>query len=287
MKVARGSELLTRKLLFVHGKGGVGKTLFARSLAELLAESGKRTLLVLMDDSSMAAGEQIRVSAHLEIANVEPISSFDEYARLKIGNATLVKIFLQNKFMNYAVQAAPGIKEILFLGKLWYELKNFDHVVVDLPASGHAITLFQTFKNWSELFKGSLIGGDTQKIRVTLESTSDTGHFILALPEEMPLIEALDLRTSLEALFPTGLDSHLVLNQKLPALGAASGTTDEGKPFSETANEHFEKKSSRETERLLSWKDEPRTTIPYLFGETTEELRKSFKKTIGAEWGIA
>jgi len=287
MKVTRGSEMLSRKLLFVHGKGGVCKTIFARSLAELLAENGKRTLLILMEDSSMGAGEQIRVSSQLEIANLEPLTSFDEYARLKIGSATLVRLFLQNKFMNYAVQAAPGIKEVLFLGKLWYELKNFDHVVVDLPASGHAITLFQTFKNWSELFKGSLIGGDTQKIRATLEATSDTGHFILALPEEMPLVEALDLRGSLEALFPSGLASHLVLNQKLPAVETASGANSNGKPFSQTAAEHLAIKSSRETERLQAWKDEPRTTIPYLFGETTDELRKSFQKTLGIEWGRA
>lgn len=287
MRLASGQELLSRKLLFVHGKGGVGKTLFARSLADLLAHQRKKTLLVLMEDSSMTAGELVQVNAHLSVANLEPLSSFDEYARLKIGSATLVKLFLQNKFMNYAVQAAPGIKEVLFLGKLWYELKNFDHVVVDLPASGHAITLFQTFKNWSELFKGSLIGGDTQKIRVALESTSDTGHVILALPEEMPLVEALDLRSALESLFTNGLASHLVLNQKLPNPASPGQLASDDKPFSETASEHLAKKSARETERLQLWKDEPRTTIPYLFGETTPALRLALQNTLQTEWGVA
>ncbi len=42
-------ELLDRNLLFVTGKGGVGKTSIAASLADLAAKSGRNVLVCEMD----------------------------------------------------------------------------------------------------------------------------------------------------------------------------------------------------------------------------------------------
>ncbi len=97
---------LNKQLLFVQGKGGVGKSTLALAVARLLSES-HRTLLISIEDPLREPYEMRKLNPQLDHINNEATAAFEEYAGKKIGAPKLVKIFLNNRFMRYVVKAAP------------------------------------------------------------------------------------------------------------------------------------------------------------------------------------
>lgn len=241
-------KALSRPLLFVQGKGGVGKTTVASALARVSSES-KKTLLVSIEDPLLASGEMREIGKNLWHLNNESTAAFEEYAGMKIGAPALVKIFLSNRLMRYFVKAAPGIRELTLMGKIWFEMKNFDRIIVDMPATGHGLTMFQSLANWKKLFTGSLLAKDSQAILDTLSDPSQTAHLIVALPEEMPLTEGLELSDHLKAIFPD-CDPVFLVNRLSPETNIAF--SDE-KPFADTAAAHFARKADTERKNLSLW----------------------------------
>lgn len=255
------STLLDRPLLFVQGKGGVGKSTVALAAAKLLAET-HRTLLVSIEDPLRPAYELRKISAKLDHLNNDATAAFEEYAGRKIGAPNLVKIFLQNRFMRYLAKAAPGIRELVLIGKIWFETRNYARVVVDMPATGHGLTLFQSLFNWGSLFAGSPLAKDAATMTATLSDPNGVGHLIVSLPEEMPLIESLELRSHLRRIFPKA-DCALIVNRKFPT-PATKSTFPEDRPFAATAEEHAARKSGLEADNLELWHGERYWEIPFL-----------------------
>ena len=134
---------LTKKLIFICGKGGVGKTSVSKALALTLSKKGLKTLWVAFEDPLKPPGELLEISPTLWHLNCESITAFEEYVGLKIGVPSLTKIFLQNKLMRYMAKAAPGIHDLVLLGKIWFERKNYDHIVLDMPSTGYGLAMFQ------------------------------------------------------------------------------------------------------------------------------------------------
>jgi hypothetical protein len=211
-------EVITRNLVFVGGKGGVGKTAVSQAIALNHAERGKRTLWVTFEDPTRKPlGQLVQAGANLWHLNAEASVAFEEYAAIKIGTARLTKIFVQNKLMRYLSQAAPGIHELVLLGKVWFERTRYDHVVVDMPSTGYGLAMFQSTANFARLFGGGPIHRDAEDMLQTFRSTKDTGHLIVALPEEMPLVESLELGAYLKALFPENAPAYLI-NRRFPVI---------------------------------------------------------------------
>lgn len=253
-------EILHRPLLFVQGKGGVGKSTLALALAEQLSKRG-RTLLVSIEDPMRPAYDLRNLSSTLDHLNNDATSAFEEYAGRKIGAPNLVKIFLQNRFMRYLAKAAPGIRELVLIGKIWFETRNYAHLVVDMPATGHGLTLFQSLFNWGSLFTGSPLAKDASAMIEMISNPSQVGHLIVSLPEEMPLVESLELRTELRKIFPRA-ESVLLVNRRFPQL-CSDTHFPEDRPFALTAEEHADRKARLETDNLELWKNESRLEIPF------------------------
>src|SRR4051812_47543948 len=116
MRSVELSQILTRKLIFVNGKGGVGKTTIARAAASAFARSGKRTLYVTFEDPTREPGEIVERDDGVHDLNCEASTAFEEYVGLKLGARDLTRIFLQNKLIRYLSKAAPGIHELVLLG---------------------------------------------------------------------------------------------------------------------------------------------------------------------------
>ena len=129
-----------KPILFVQGKGGVGKSSVALAMAHLASKT-HRTLLVSLEDPLREPFDLRKLSPTLDHLNNEATAAFEQYAGIKIGAPNLVKVFLQNRFMRYLAKAAPGIRELVLIGKIWFEHKNYDRIVVDMPATGHGLTL--------------------------------------------------------------------------------------------------------------------------------------------------
>ena len=188
---SRRSVTFDRNLLFVSGKGGVGKTVVSQAIALRLNQLGRRVLWCAFEDPVMPAHEMLEIKPGLFHFNCEPGQSFEEYAAMKIGVAGLARIFLQNKLMRYLAKAAPGIHELVLLGKVWHERLNFDHVIVDMPSTGYGLAMFQSTRNFARLFQGGPVHRDAEEMLTTFNNPRECGHWIVSLPEEMPLRESL------------------------------------------------------------------------------------------------
>ena len=149
------ASLLDRRLHFVVGKGGVGKTTVSAGLALALARRGKRTLAVEMDvggrlravlgarDGDYASAA---VDKGLQVLMLDGRSALEEYLGLIIPVKRLLSTIFSSKVYQYFVAAAPGLKELMTVGKIWYETTReengrlaWDAVVVDAPATGHSL----------------------------------------------------------------------------------------------------------------------------------------------------
>ena len=172
----RGAELtalLERQLVFVTGKGGVGKTTIAAALALLAAEHGRRTLaceldakgdldLLLRDRagqlrrSRRACRTAGHVDGHRGIASRVPEAAAAR-SRSSAESGPLAKAF------DFVATAAPGVREILTVGKLCYEVRenHYDTIVVDATSTGHIVGQLAAPQAINQLVKVGLIRSQT------------------------------------------------------------------------------------------------------------------------------
>ena len=158
-------------------------------------------------------------------------------------------------------KATPGLKELVLIGKIWHERLNYDRIVIDMPATGHGLTMFQSIFNWGKLFQGSILAKDAQAMIETFKNQNTTSHLIVSLPEEMPLVESLELKSSLERIFPSP-HVELFVNRLFPNTPVDPSSSD--KPYSETYFEQASKRFILEKSNLKIWDGLEFQKLPYL-----------------------
>lgn len=221
-------HLLDRNLLFVTGKGGVGKTTVAAALAHLAARSGRRVLVCEMDAKDALAAAFDTGPLTFEPREVEPglfamamntEDSLREYLRLFVKVPFLGRIGPLARTFDFVADAAPGVKEILAVGKLCYEVRerHYDLVVVDAEATGHIVAQIGAPRVIGDLVQIGLVHDQTEWMLDILTDPDRTAIVVTTTPEEMPVTESLELLERLEA--ETGVAaSTVVANRVLPAL---------------------------------------------------------------------
>ena len=226
--VAAPLDLLDRRLLFVTGKGGVGKTTVAAALAYLGAESGKKTLVCEFDAKGnladfLGAGRTgftpREVSPRLWAMSNDSEESLKEYLSLQLRMPLLTKIGPLARIFEYVATAAPGVREVLTVGKVLWEVRDhgWDLVVVDASASGHIVGQLTAPQTINDLVSVGLIRQQTDWMVQLLSDPATTGVVITATPEEMPVNETLELATRLKS--ETSVDvAGVVVNRVLPEL---------------------------------------------------------------------
>ncbi len=241
--------LLDRQLLFVTGKGGVGKTTTAAALAELAASMGKRTLVCEMDAKGALAAafdvtalrfEPTEIAPNLHAMEMNTEDSLREYLRLFVRIPLVGRIGPLARTFDFVADAAPGVKEILAVGKLCYEVRerHYDLVVVDAEASGHIVAQIGAPAAIRQLVQVGLVRDQTNWMIDILDDPDRTGLVIVTTPEEMPVTESLDLAQRVRA--DTGVDIAAVFaNRVLPAL------------FSEREHDVFVRLSGATARQLL------------------------------------
>ena len=220
--------LLDRRLLFVTGKGGVGKTTVAAGLGLLAARSGKRTLVGEVDAKGNLADffevgpttfKAREVQPSLWAMSMDTEESLKEYLSLQLKLPLLSRIGPLARTFDFIATAAPGVKEILTVGKLAWEVRerHYDLVVVDAPATGHIVGQLRAPQAINELLQVGPIREQTGWMMDILGDPQQTGVVIVASPEEMPVIESLELIDRLHD--ETDVDvAGIVVNRVLPEL---------------------------------------------------------------------
>ncbi|MGH9182759.1 MAG: ArsA-related P-loop ATPase [Acidimicrobiales bacterium] len=220
-------ELLGRRLLFVTGKGGVGRTTIAAALGLLAAQHGRRTLVCEVDatgsladayESGPVAFEPIPVTPRLFAMAMDTEGSLKEYLSLQLKLPLIARIGPLARTFDFLATAAPGVKEILTVGKLAYEVRedHFDLVVVDASAAGHVVGQLQAPRAIAELVSVGLVREQTGWMIELLSDPGVTGVVVVAAPEEMAVTESVELLDRLEA---TDVDvAAVVVNRVLPEL---------------------------------------------------------------------
>ncbi|HUS61549.1 MAG TPA: ArsA family ATPase [Acidimicrobiales bacterium] len=222
------SGLLDRSLLFVTGKGGVGKTTVAAGLALHAARQGKRTLVCEVDAKGTLADlfslerltfEPREVQNNLFAMTMDTEASLKEYLALQLRMPLMARIGPLARVFEFVATAAPGVKEVLTVGKAVYEVreKRWDLVIVDAAATGHIVGQLGAPQAINELVHVGLISQQTGWMVEILSDTATTGAVIVTTPEEMPVNETIDLAGRLQDETSVEL-AAVVVNRVLPEL---------------------------------------------------------------------
>lgn len=256
-----------RNIVCISGKGGVGKTTVSLALARTLARDGRRVLWAEFENPMKKPGEVTPLEPGLTAVNCDGPLAFDEFIALKLKIPGLAKILTGNKVIRYLAKAAPGIHEMVLLGKVWYERLQYDHVILDMPSTGYSLAMFQSTKNFSRLFSGGPLQKDAHAMLDTFGDSSACMHLIVSLPEEMPLRESLDLTALTRAIFPNNPPFYLV-NRCFPEVSAEllrRFPEPDTRSIPESAGHYAVSRSRLEEHNLRIWRDAKITfqTLPH------------------------
>jgi anion-transporting ArsA/GET3 family ATPase len=202
------------QLLFVTGKGGVGKTTVAAALARQLAAQRKRVLLVeTAAERSVAAlfggaelgAEPVEMEARLAGVRIDSRALVESYFRRLLRLPFLANRLFASGTFRAVTAAAPGVTEFVILDHLqqWTEPGRltrrapYDAVIVDGPASGHAVRLLRTPSQLARLVPRGPIGSSVARLQALLDDHSRTRVVVVAIPDEMAVTEALETRSAI------------------------------------------------------------------------------------------
>ena len=201
----------------------MGKTTFSSALARFSASTGKKTLIVEMDDKGALARSlntpdlqfaASEVAPNLFAMSMNTEDSLREYIRLFVKNPLVSTFGPLAKILDFVANAAPGVKEILAVGKLCWEVRehNYDIVIVDAEATGHIVAQVDAPSILSNLVQVGVIRDQTKWMQETLHDKATTGVVIVATPEEMPVLETMQLLDTLQNTTNVGV-SAVVANR--------------------------------------------------------------------------
>jgi anion-transporting ArsA/GET3 family ATPase len=208
-------EFFSPRVLIVSGKGGVGKTTVAASLALSAARTGKKVCVVEMDQKGsltkifgrgMAGYEPSEIFPDVWAISVGAEDALIEYLDVQYHMKRISKAFSGVHFIDYITTAAPGLKDILLLGKIWYlergiaggaSKQDFDLIVVDAPAAGHMLTFLSAPAGLSDAVRVGPVRRQAEWLLEMLQDPARTRVHLVTLAEEMPVSETLETAAQL------------------------------------------------------------------------------------------
>jgi anion-transporting ArsA/GET3 family ATPase len=287
-------SVLDKHLVFVTGKGGVGKSSVAAALGLVVSRRGRRTIIAELSGQERVqrafghAGvhfREVEIAPDLFTISIDPEHAMREYLQLKVG--AVGHVLGSSRLFHAFAMATPGMRELLSIGKVW-ELAQlerrtrdgfpYDFVVVDAPATGHGIGFLRTPKTFADIARVGPIAHQGRQIAETIADRGFTGVVAVATPEEMPVNEAMLLH---ESLLEDGLDLDLVvLNALYPmrfddrdVAELTSALERAGSPLSRSAlsaalSEHARAQTQREQHaRLRASVNGRLAQLPFLFAD--------------------
>jgi hypothetical protein len=279
--------LLDKRLVVVTGKGGVGKTTVAAALGLLMARRGRRTVVCEVAQQERLAGlfgvhdvghEEPELAPGLFALSVQPERAMHEWLRYQLHSGALAGLLGHSRLFHYLTAAAPGVTELVTMGKVWDLAQperrtrgaRYDTVIMDAPATGHALALMGAPRTYANVARVGPVGRQATQIDAFLRDGSSTGVLSVALPEEMPVNETVDLERRLGDELGVGVD-RIVANAMLPQrltpeeARRLEPLRDNPAVLAALAEHHRAAGQQEQLERLRAEARAPVVTLPYLF----------------------
>jgi anion-transporting ArsA/GET3 family ATPase len=202
-------------LLFVTGKGGVGKSTVSVALGLAAAARGMRTIVCEVSSQEHASRifhraavgfHEVEMADGLWTISIDPDHSLREYLLLQLKVRAMRDLLVRSRIFNYFAAATPGLRELVTIGKIW-ELsqldrkvkkgRKYDLVIVDAPATGQGIGFLQTPRTFASIARVGPIRAQAEALNGMITDHGHTGVAIVAFPEEMPVNESAALEREL------------------------------------------------------------------------------------------
>lgn len=220
-------ELLNGRLVMVTGKGGTGKTTYSAALAVVAAGQGQRTVFCEIDTQRPSAAaifgepppfEPVAITEKLHVCNIHWDGALVAYLTRMLPMRRLVTAVLENQVVQRVIDAAPGTREIVFLSRIGQLVEQYDLVVVDMPASGHAFSMLDILRSALDLFQSGPVRKRAMELRELFQSDASRVAFV-AIPEEMVVNETLETHDRMKVAGMFGGNPTCFLNRAtLPSL---------------------------------------------------------------------
>src|SRR5437588_5484877 len=190
------------RLVIVAGKGGVGKTTVTAALSVMAADAGLRTLIVEVEGktglgTAFGRGElsydETEVAERVRARTITPDQALLEYLE-DHGMRRLSKRLSNTGFLDVVATAAPGIKDILVLGKVksLEKSRDADLIVLDAPAAGHAVTFLTSARGLLDAVRVGPVRTQAEEVLAMLTDPARCQVLLVTLPEETPVNEAVE-----------------------------------------------------------------------------------------------
>jgi anion-transporting ArsA/GET3 family ATPase len=287
-------EMLDKRLVFVTGKGGVGKSTISIAMGLAAAARGKRTIVCEVGGQETASRvfrraeigfHEVQVADDLWAISIDPDQSLREYLLLQLRVRAMRDMLVRSRVFNYLAAATPGLKELVTIGKIWElaqpdrrvkKAQQYDLVIVDAPATGHGIGFLQTPRTFANIARVGPVHSQALELDRFVTDQDATGVAIVALPEEMPVNESASLEESLTGDIGMAVD-RVYMNALYPerfSKGEASElerALDDAEGPARAAvraalSEHRRCRSQRaQLQRLKRAVSSPVKTLPFIF----------------------
>lgn len=198
------------RIVFVMGKGGVGRSTVSAALGTVLASRGEKVLIVEWTIAEAiapwfglppAGTDPCLVAPDLSVMNYRLDTALRQYFADHLGLGLFYRRVIAGTHVQRLIEAAPGIAELLFLGELFWLTTfaksevglHFDRLIVDAPAAGHGASLLELPMAIAAIGASGLLALEVDRVMRMMADTAQTGVLVVTLPEELVIEETLEL----------------------------------------------------------------------------------------------
>jgi hypothetical protein len=291
------------RIIFVTGKGGVGKSAVAAATALQLARAGKTVLLVELGSRSFygpllglqVGADTVRWTSRIGIARWDVESSLREYMAHYLVFKAAADWLLNYTVMKALIAAAPSLAELAILGKLtgpmrhhWYQ-RDVDVVVVDAYSTGQFMALMRAPRGLSQAAASGQIQRHTASIAAVLSEPAICEYRLVTLAEEMPTAEACEMAHDLHT--ETGIAARIYCNRliELPPQLPDCAVDDPAAPFIQHMARCAarQRASLRALQALGAERDGPIRRLPLMPVADAQPLLQALAEALDADPGAA